>query len=185
MKKTLLALSLLAASSFAMAQTPGFYIGANVGQSVADLDCAGTTSCDDSDTSVKAFLGYQINKTFAVEASYFDLGEPNATVGTARVRLKNTGFGLRGLASFPFSQNFSGFVGLGINQVKSDATVTMGTLTGSVDESSTQATVALGVDYALTPALKLRGEVEHYRFEAVGNSNFNVLNYSVGLKYQF
>ena len=58
----------------------GFYIGGALGQSSFDVECARTTSCDDSDSSWKIFGGYQFNKHFALEFGYADLGETTASV---------------------------------------------------------------------------------------------------------
>lgn len=184
MKNLLIAAVLLASSSAVLAQ--GVYVGGSVGYARSNVDCAGTTNCSTNSTGAKAFVGYQINDMFSLEASYFDLGKANATVGTAGIDIKSTGYGLRGLISVPFNKDFSGFAAVGINRVKSKATVTVGTLTGSLDTTSTKPSLALGVDYALTPALKLRGEFENIRFDAPANSgNYNVNTFSVGLKYSF
>lgn len=184
MKKILAAALLAATSSFASAA--GVYAGGAVGYTRADIDCSGTSSCTNSGTGLKAFLGYQFNDTFAAELQYVDLGKPNATIGAVKVDLKSTGFGVRGLASFPLSKEAAGFVALGIQQNKSDASATVGSLSGSTSESSTQPSVAIGVDWTLSGALKLRGELESMRFRGVGNSgSYSVANLSVGLKYSF
>ena len=184
MKKILVAMALLAASSATFAE--GVYLGGSVGYTHTDVDCTGTTNCSSNSTGLKGFIGYKINDMFAFEASYFDLGKFGGTVGSARVDFKSSGYGVRGLFSVPFTKDFSGFVGLGINQVKSKASVTLGSLSGSLDETSTQPSFAVGVDYALTPALKLRGEIENTRFDAPVNAgSYNVNNFSVGLKYSF
>ena len=184
MKNLLIATALLASSSVALAE--GVYAGGTVGYARANVDCAGTTSCDKNSTGAKAFVGYQINQMFAVEASYFDLGKVNATLGAASLDIKSSGYGVRGLVSYPFTQKLSGFAALGVNQVKSKATVTLGALTGGLDKTATKPSLGLGLDYALTPALKLRGEFESFRLEAPANSGgYTVNNISVGLKYSF
>jgi OOP family OmpA-OmpF porin len=184
MKNLLIATVLLASSSAALAQSA--YIGGTVGAARSNVDCAGTSSCSKNSTAGKAFVGYQINNMFALEASYFDLGKVDATVGAAGINIKSTGYGLRGLIFVPFNKDFSGFAAVGVNRVKSKASVTVGAVAGSLDETSTKPSLALGVDYALTPALKLRGEFENVRFNAPANSgSYNVNTFSVGLKYSF
>ena len=71
------------ASSGALAQDSGWYIGGNVGQSLSRIDndqimsAIGVSSIanDDSDTGYKIYGGYQLNRNFAVESGYFDLGK--------------------------------------------------------------------------------------------------------------
>src|SRR5450830_811040 len=75
------------ASPFAAADDSGWYGGINIGQSRAKIDDARITSSllgggltttsindNDRDTGYKLFGGYKINKNFAVEGGYFDLG---------------------------------------------------------------------------------------------------------------
>ena len=64
----------------AMAQkvTSGFYLGAGVGQATSTSFCEGAgTPCLDTDTTWRAFGGYQINRYLAVEGAYQYLGAPN------------------------------------------------------------------------------------------------------------
>src|SRR5262245_33699288 len=87
LKKTtiaaLLAASGLVVSSASMAQgksaDTGFYIGATIGQSdFSDVDCSGA-SCDTKDTAFRVLGGYQINRNFAAEVGYHDLGKLTVT----------------------------------------------------------------------------------------------------------
>ena len=98
MKKILIAASLLACSSAALAE--GAYVGGNIGTARSNLDCAGTDSCSKNGTAVKGFVGYSFNDMFSVEGSYFDLGKASASVGGAGIDLKTTGYGFRGLWRF-------------------------------------------------------------------------------------
>src|SRR5580700_519700 len=83
------------ASSSAMADDSGWYIGANAGQSRANIDDTrirrnlldegfDTTALKDDNHhfGYKAFGGYQFNKYFALESGYFDLGRFGYTANT-------------------------------------------------------------------------------------------------------
>lgn len=184
MKKLLIAATLLACSTAALAEGP--YIGGTIGSARSKLDCAGTDSCNNNSTAVKGFVGYSFNDMFSMEGTYYDLGKASASVSGANVDLKTTGYGLRGLVAVPFNKDFSGFAALGINRMKSKASVNSGSFSGSTDSTSTKPSVAVGVDYALSPMLKVRGEVESMRVDAPASSgSYNISTVSVGLKYQF
>lgn len=185
MKNLVIATALLACSSAALAAADGPYIGGSIGYARSNIDCAGTTSCSNNATAGKAFIGYSFNDMFSLEASYFDLGKADATIGAAAIDIKSTGYGLRGLVAIPFGKDFSGFAALGVNRMKSNATVKVGAFAGSLDETSTKPSIAVGLDYSITPALKLRGEIENFRLNALGGSSYSVNNFSVGLKYKF
>jgi hypothetical protein len=73
----------IALSAFgALAQPPadvGWYAGGALGQAQVNLDCAGTTACDDKDSSWKVFAGSQFSRNFAVELGSGDLGQATAS----------------------------------------------------------------------------------------------------------
>ena len=63
------------------AQESGFYIAGSIGQSEVDF-CgifASTISSDDKDTAWKFFGGCQVNRNFAFELGYTNLGEASAS----------------------------------------------------------------------------------------------------------
>ena len=83
------------ASPFAVADDSGWYGGVNIGQSRANIDDARITSGllgqgfastsitdDNRDTGYKLFGGYKVNRNFAVEGGYFDLGRFGFTATT-------------------------------------------------------------------------------------------------------
>jgi opacity protein-like surface antigen len=183
MKKTIVAALLLASCTIALAEP---YIGGSIGYGTANIDCSAGSNCNANSTGGKAFIGYSFSPMFALEASYFDLGKVGANSGPLSMDMKSSGYGLRGLLSVPFNKDFSGFAAVGINSVKSKLNVRVGNSSLDFDGSSTKPSLALGVDYALTPALKLRGEVEQTGFAAPqGLGNYHVTNFNVGLKYGF
>ena len=89
-------------SPLAVAQDSGWYIGAMAGQSNFK-DCT-APNCDDSDTALGIFGGYQFHKNFAAELGYTDLGKASAP-GFADAEA--TGFELVGVGSFPLTERFS------------------------------------------------------------------------------
>lgn len=88
-------------SAFA-ADEKGWYIGASMGQTKADVDegafnavyvaggfTTASTTSDEKDTGWKVFGGYQLSKNWAVEGAYVDLGK-TSTKTTATGPAGNT-----------------------------------------------------------------------------------------------
>lgn len=205
-KLSLLTLALMAAP-FAMAQDAGWYGGANIGQSNASIDDArisndllgsglATTSIDDNDRDrgFKLFGGYQVNKYFAVEAGYFDLGQfgfvaNTAPAGSLSGNIKIRGLNLDAVGTLPITEKFSAFGRIGVAYAHTDGnfagTGVVNVLNPSPSERDTNLKVGLGVQYAMTDALSLRAEIERYRInDAVGNKG-DVDMASIGLVYRF
>ena len=205
-KLSLLTLALMAAP-FAMAQDAGWYGGANLGQSNASIDDARisndllgsglvTTSIDDDDRDrgFKLFGGYQVNKYFAVEAGYFDLGQfgfvaNTVPTGSLSGNIKIKGLNLDAVGTLPITEKFSAFGRLGVAYAHTDGrfvgTGAVNVLNPSPSARDTNLKVGLGVQYAFTEALSLRAEIERYRInDAVGNKG-DVDLASIGLVYRF
>jgi OOP family OmpA-OmpF porin len=205
-KLSLLVLALMAAP-YALAAEPGWYIGTNVGQSQATIDSdrissgllgsgltVGPIDESDRDLGYKLFGGYQLNRHFSVEGGYFDLGKfdfstttlPIGTLG-GEIRLKGINLDLVG--TVPFGERFSAFGRIGVARTQANDTFTgtgaVTVLNPSPSATSNNLKVGLGLDYAFTPALSLRTEIERYRVDdAVGNKG-DVDLISLGLVYRF
>ena len=202
----LVALAALA-SPLALADESGWYGGANVGRSAATIDDAridagllsgGFTSSaivdDDRSTGYKVFGGYQLNKNFAIEGGYFDLGKFGYTATTVPAGTLNGTIKLRGLnldlvGIVPFTEKFSAFgrVGLNYGQARDSFTGTGAVHVTNPNPSKygTNYKFGVGLQYAFTDALAMRAEAERYRVDdAVGNKGHIDL-VSVGLIYRF
>jgi OOP family OmpA-OmpF porin len=197
----------IAATPFAMAQEAGWYAGANVGQSRAKIDDAritgglqasglATTSINDDDrsTGYKLYGGYQINRNFALEGGYFDLGKFGFTANTAPAGTLSGNTRMRGLnldlvGILPITEKFSAFARAGMTYAEAkdsfSGTGAVNVLNPNPSKREANYKLGLGVQYELTQALAMRGEVERYRInDAVGNrGDINLV--SVGLVYRF
>ncbi|OGB20614.1 MAG: flagellar motor protein MotB [Burkholderiales bacterium RIFCSPLOWO2_02_FULL_57_36] len=195
------------ASPFASADDKGWYVGTNVGQSRATIDDAritdglraggfasSTIADDDRSTGFKIFGGYQLNKNFALEGGYFNLGKFGYTAttvpaGTLRGDIKVQGLNLDLVGILPITEKFSAFGRAGVTYAEAKDRFTG---TGAVrvnnpnpSKRDTNFKVGLGLQYAFTDALAVRGEVERYRInDAVGNKG-DIDLVSVGLVYRF
>jgi OOP family OmpA-OmpF porin len=156
------------------ASTP-FYIGATAGQAKFKDACTGVPDCDDKDTALKIFGGYQFNRHLAAEIGYHALGEASMTGGT----LEGKAWEAVGVASWPFNDRVSVFGKLGAYSGKLEARGT--------DESKTDATYGVGLRYDFTPHIGVRGEWQRYSKmggdNGIPETDVDVL--SVGLVYRF
>jgi OOP family OmpA-OmpF porin len=195
------------ASPFAMADDSGWYGGANIGQSRATIDDARITSGllgggfstssiidEDRDRGYKIFGGYQINKNFAFEGGYFDLGKFGFTAttvpaGTLSGNIRLQGLNLDAVGTLPVTEKFSVFGRVGANYAEArdafSGTGSVSVLNPNPSKRDTNLKLGLGLQYALTESLAMRAEVERYRInDAVGNKG-DVDLVSVGLVYRF
>ena len=202
-----LAIIAVLASSHAVAAGPGWYAGANAGQSSATIDDERITSNllsqgftgvsiadDDRDTGFKIFGGYQFNRHFALEGGYFNLGEFGYTAttvpdGTMTGHIELQGVNLDAVGILPFTEKFSAFARIGVNYAEAEDTFVG---TGSVivtnpnpSKSDTNYKFGVGLQYDVTEALGLRLEAERYRIDdAIGNKG-DIDLASIGLVYRF
>jgi OOP family OmpA-OmpF porin len=181
-----LAAMVFSAGAFAQAA----YVGVSAGRSRLDLDCAGTTSCDRTDTAAKIFGGYMFMPNFGAEVAYYDLGKATVsgvdpTLGTVSGSLKGTSFGVFGVAAAPFGQ-FSVFGKLGAVSTKAKVEASSASLGigGSDSQRHTNLGWGLGASYEITNNLGLRAEFERLRVEFDDNKD-NADLYTVGVHYRF
>ena len=196
------------ANSTVLAQDAlGWYGGANVGRTGVTIDDARITSGlaaagfqtnsisdRDRNTGYKIFGGYQINRNFAVEGGYFDLGKFGYTAsttpaGTLSGDMRVKGLNLDLVGSLPLSERFTalGRVGLNYADTRDNFRSTGAVLVTNPNpsESGTNYKLGLGLQYALSEAWSVRGELERYRVkDGIGNRG-HINMASVGLVYRF
>lgn len=164
LRRSLGVLGIVALSAGPMAaQAQGWYAGAGVGQ--ADLDVL-----DESDTSMKIFVGHQFNPNFAVEFAYVDLGEAEANILGVDVTASADGFELTAVGLLPLANNFNllGRVGF----LNWDADYDAGALSGS--ESGTDLTFGVGVQYDMSNTVAFRAEYQMYDVDDEDVNNLGV-----------
>ena len=185
-----------------------WYVGGNLGQSRATIDDARITSYlagaglgastivdDNRGNAYKLFGGYQLNRNFALEAGYFNLGEfgYTATVpaGTRIGKIKLKGFNFDVVGSMPVSEKFSVLGRLGVNYAKAqdEFTSTGSTMpaptTPSPSKSAMNYKAGMGLQYEFNKSLGMRAEAERYRIDdAIGNKG-DINMFSLGLVYRF
>ena len=208
-------LSMLALAGFAavssssvMAQgAPGWYIGGNLGGTRGDFNndalnstltgqgfIVNSTRTDNTSTGGKVFAGYQLTPNFAVEGGYFDLGRYNYSsttipAGSFNGTSKPRGLNLDLVGMLPLSDRFSvlGRIGAAYTQNRgsfsSTGLVPFNNLNSSRNDTNLK--VGLGIQYAITDALAVRGEIERYRVSNPVRNVGNIDMASIGLVYYF
>ena len=203
---SLVALAVLT-STGALAQETGWYAGANAGSTRASIDDARITRGllgsgltvtsimdDERSRGYKLFGGYQFNKNLALEGGYFDLGEfgyraNTVPAGSLTGNIKLRGLNLDLVGTVPITEKFSAFGRVGVAHTQArDAFVGTGAvrvLNPNPSSRDTNLKLGLGLQYAFTPALSVRAELERYRVDdAIGNKG-DIDMVSVGLVYRF
>jgi OmpA-OmpF porin, OOP family len=189
MKSAILAVA-FAASTFALPAVAqmnmsAFYVGATVGQSKFKNACDGTTgSCDDKDTAWRILAGYQLNRNFAVEAGYHDLGEAKASGAGVNASISTKLGELLAVGMLPIANQFSLYGKLGGYYAKSEGTSNVGV---SADEKNSGLTYGAGAQWDPMANLGVRLEWQQYHDvggdSLGGKDNIDVL--SVGAIWRF
>lgn len=181
--------------------TGHYYGGLSVGQSHSTLNEQATSDSllgsypattignERQDTAYRLFGGYQVNRNIAVEGGYFNLGKftyaANAPTGTLNGQYEVEGLHLDLVGTAPLTDKFSLLGRIGM-QYANTRDAFSGTAVGAAVNSSpsqreTNLKVGVGMQYAFTPNVTLRGEAERYRLrDGVGNlGDVNVFSMSL------
>jgi OmpA-OmpF porin, OOP family len=197
-----------AAAQQLVAPERGWYLGGNVGQSRSHFDEAriaaqvqgpalATTSIvnDDKDLGYKLFGGYRLNRHFALEGGYFDLGDfsfrtSTAPPGTLDGVFQVKGWNLDLVGILPITDRFSALGRVGANYARTTAGFAV---TGAVpapanpqpSERETNYKFGVGLQYDFNYNVGLRAEAERYRVPDALGGRADVDLFSVGLIFRF
>lgn len=179
-KSALAVFGLVAAAAFALPaaaqSTSAFYLGGSIGASKFQNGClGGTTRCESRDTGWRVLAGYQIDRNFAIEGGYHDLGKISDTGANA----SSSAWELVGIGAVPVVGPLSLYGKFGIFRGEMKA--------GGIKEMNTSATFGGGLQYDFTRQFGARAEWQ--RYNNLGNASTivetNVDTVSLGLVYKF
>ncbi|MEX0958544.1 MAG: outer membrane beta-barrel protein [Burkholderiales bacterium] len=163
----------------AAAQGTGFYVGAGAGQTSSDL-CSDPAfaglSCDDKDTGIKVFGGYNFLPNFGVEAAWIDLGEASVSGPGGSGKVSVDGYQIAGVGILPINPQFDVFGKVGFYMWDAELTSTF----GNASEDGTDLMFGFGGAWNFTPQLSLRAEWE--RFD-VDDEDADLLSASIVFKF--
>ncbi|MES2742268.1 MAG: outer membrane beta-barrel protein [Pseudomonadota bacterium] len=190
MKKALIALIASgAALSSVSAYAQSAYMGAGVTASRYKFDVPNATSADDHSgykSAGKIFGGYDIDKTWGVEAGYTDFGSKDysytANGGNGRIETDSHAFYLAGKASMPINEQASVYGKLGAAR-NHDGVSGSGAAAGLSGESKTGLYASVGAQYAINQNVSLIAEYEHYGKSSDYGRKSSALSF--GAKYNF
>jgi len=163
--------------AFAQLNMSSVYLGAGVGSATRKDSCATILpggSCDEKDTSWRLFGGYQLNRNFAAELGYADLGEVRATVGSLSAASKTHLWDLVAVGMLPVMSTVSVFGKLGGYWAKTDVT---GNALGGGEETNTGLTYGVGAQWDAMPNVGVRAEFQ--RYDNVGGNKTGELDINV------
>lgn len=194
MHNTLITVLLATASMGALAQSqpapkfPSLYFSGAIGQSHTALDCAGTLSCDKTDTGVKLLVGVPVHPVVALEVAYVDFGKarfkaPVDGVGVVDGSFKASGWLGAVALRHAFHPQLHGVLRLGASALSTEGQGSAGRITVKLQDDAIKPYVGLGLEFAATRNLQVIGGLDFTRAELEGESaSMRLL--SIGLQYR-
>jgi OOP family OmpA-OmpF porin len=165
-----IAVAFVLGSGMVQAADQGAYLGVGLGQTKVKDACEGFTTCDDTDTGVKLFGGYQFVPNAAVEIGYVDLGKAKLSLPGASVEFKAHGFDVDFVGTLPLNDQFAVLARVGMFFWKVDVSGTG--LANSSSASGNDLTYGLGLAYDVSKKVSVRFEWQ--QFKDLGDSSLNL-----------
>lgn len=171
------------------AASPRVYALASVGISTADVNYNGLLSRDTNDGAYALGLGVTLNKYVALEARYLNAGEYTGSYSSARVDMKNAGYGAGVLGMLPLTNSVSVYGRVDGNNMRTRLTVNDAGRTGSRSDTSMSLGLGTGVQVALGLGLAMRAQFERIALDTddtgLKGGDAHIKIYSLGLIKSF
>ncbi len=160
-KSSLVAAAILACFSGAALAAGSFYGAVDVGNATVKNLCDDTAglSCNDTDTTFQGSLGYQVNSSLGLEASYRNnIGEYKISNGVNTVTATGSGFQFSAVGSLPVSKDFAltGKLGIALTEGK----VSCPSCPYSASASNTTVAYGIGARYNINKTVAVRAQYE-------------------------
>jgi OOP family OmpA-OmpF porin len=169
-------------SAAAFSQDVGFYAGVNFGKSkVKDICLPGLTVCDDTDSALSIFGGYQFNRNFGFEIAYTDLGKATVSGPGGTATVDTSGLEFSAVGTIPISEQFSFYGKLGFFMWDADLRGTLGGVPVAASDDGTDLTIAIGARFSFTRSLA--AQLQWQRYLDVSGADIDVIG--VGLLFRF
>lgn len=157
-----------------------------------DTDISGIKISNDDGFVGRAFLGYDLNRYFALEAGYtyfFVQPKEKNTAGTEQNKIKRThNIDVMGKVKAPVADNFDLYAKLGVNYLMSDFDKKTGGQLVITEDSRKYFNVAYGAgaDYCITPNIIANVEWLRFNGSAKIDKHYqpNTDAFMIGLRYK-
>jgi opacity protein-like surface antigen len=130
------------------------YAGATFGQAHWRPGCASASACDDTNSALRVLAGYQINRLFAAEVGFHNLGKADAP----GAGIKANAWEALLVAGWPLASALSIYGKAGVYRGNAEGS---GALTAK-KETNYNGTFGFGVQYEVSHNIALRGEWQAY-----------------------
>lgn len=158
MKKTVVFALLTCVAASAMAQTSPLYASVSLGSSHVNLDCNGTTQCDQDDSGFKLLGGLKMSSNLSIEAAYIDFGTAHyqyaGSGGATSGRLDADAVVVAAAWRTDFTREFAGLLRLGVAYVQTKIKENGAGASASASSHATKPYWGLGAEYAFSKSFK-------------------------------
>ena len=125
----------------------------------------------------KAYVGYAFGRYFALQGGYQSLGTDSVSTALGSETIRNRGYDVNALLSFPFTPRFSLFIEGGASRFR---TRTVTPTQTTIQHDGTHPDYGAGVQYYFVRHVALRGQWQEFR---IPNNNTDL--YSGSLLFRF
>ena len=165
MKAGLVAAAVLASFSGAALAEGSFYSAVDIGQTTFVDACDGVgagETCSDTDTAFRGSVGYQVNPSLGLEASYGNYGELKYSDGFVNASYTASGFQFSAVGSLPVSDVFAltGKLGIALTEGKVSASAPCAGCAISTSASNTTVAYGVGMRYNINKTVAVRAQYE-------------------------
>lgn len=184
-----------------------YYLGFGAGQSKVNIDEGRIAARllgegqnvtgiahDERSTAYRVFGGYQFNRYLALEGGYFKLGKfgfraDTASGGALAGQFHVQGLNLDAVATLPITEKLSALARIGSQwaRTRDDFQASGGVVLADASPSrrATNVKIGVGLQYAISPSMLVRGEAERYRINDATGERGGVNVWSMSLVFPF
>lgn len=125
----------------------------------------------------KAFMGLAFDRFFAIQADYLNFGTDTISTPIGSEQVRNRGYDLNALLSFPFTSRLSLFIEGGASRFH---TRTITPISTTVTRDQTHPDYGAGIQYYVTRHVAFRGEWQEFR---IPNNNTQLYSGDLVLRF--
>ncbi len=160
------------------------YVGFGLGPSRIDINCAGATTCDKTDTGFKLYGGWHFVGPFAGELTYFNWGKADLTAAADTLKTRARGLGL-GVAYFIPLAAVQCVVRGGVARNRAETDTVVGGIGSSASFNKTAPYYGTGCAWGFAPTWWLTGEIDFSRAKYTASADADLRLLTLGIRHSF